>query len=61
MKVTLLRDHLEHKKGDKIEVTEERKKYWQNIGLVAEEEKEKKEVKHTSKKEIDKPASKHKK
>lgn len=61
MKVTLLRDHLNNKKGDKIEVTEERKAYWERIGLI-EGGKEKVEVKkEREKKEIKKPATKHKK
>lgn len=37
MKVKLLRDHLEDKKGDVIDVTPERANYFKLIGLVAGE------------------------
>ncbi len=55
MKVTLTRDHLNLKKGEKVEVTPERKQYWERIGLVKEkkedeETEEKKKVKVTPKK-----------
>jgi hypothetical protein len=34
MKVKLLKDHLQSKAGDEIEVTEQRAAYWQRLGVI---------------------------
>jgi len=44
MKVKLLKDHLDSKAGDVVDVTEQRANYWIKVG-VAEIKKETKELK----------------
>lgn len=34
MKVKLQRDHLDHKKGETVDVTPERAKYWELVGVA---------------------------
>jgi hypothetical protein len=55
MKVKLLRDHLDQKKGDTIDVTPERANYFKLVGLVAGEGKS-----HSDVVEPKKPAPKKK-
>lgn len=53
MKVKLLKDHIDHKKGDEIEVTPERANYFKLIGLVKGEGVPYSEAKKTDKTPLD--------
>jgi len=45
MKITFLKDHLDHTAGDSIEVTEERGGYLVRVGVAGESKKQTKELK----------------